>query len=308
MVNININKYCDIDVSIIIVNYNTKKLLSQCISSIVKMTKDISYEIIVVDNASKDGSVDMLKKNYSNVRVIEAGSNLGFGRANNLGMENAYGKYYLLLNSDTLLLNNAIKIFYDKAQALKRRNLKFGGLGAILIGSDMQTCNSFGRFATPILQLRWELSKYFRFLKDRSINHPDKVSDTINVDYITGADLLIPKEVYEITRGFDPDFFMYCEEVDLQKRMENLGLSRLIIPGPEIIHLEGGSDDSQKKVWSVTRLKYLYKSKRLYFKKHFNKQKYPLFRVAYCIIVFPSIIISSIINMEISRIKLVKYL
>lgn len=300
--------YCDIDVSIIIVNYNTRELLSQCISSIIEETKDISYEIIVVDNSSKDGSVDMLQKYYPKVRVIDAGSNIGFGRANNLGMENALGNYYFLLNSDTLILNNAVKIFYDQAQTIKSQNYNIGALGTVLIGSDMQTCNSYGKFATPFLQLKWELSKYFRFLKDKSIYHPDMVLDAIKVDYITGADLLIPKEVYKLTKGFDPDFFMYCEEVDLQQRMANLGLERFIIPGPKIIHLEGGSDDSKKRAWSFTRLKHLYKSKRLYFKKHFKKRHYPFFRIAYCIIVFPSILISSIINGDKSRLKLIKYL
>ena len=101
------------DVSIIIVSYNTKSLIKNCINSIYKYTKDISFEIIVSDNGSIDGSVEMIKRDFPSVILIENNENLGFGAANNKGLALAKGKYILYLNSDTILLNNSVKFFYD---------------------------------------------------------------------------------------------------------------------------------------------------------------------------------------------------
>lgn len=147
------------DISVIIVNYNTKQLLSECLNSIKDKTFGVDYEVIVVDNESKDGSQEMLIKDFPWARLIESGENLGFGKANNLGMSLAKGKYFLLLNSDTLLVNNAIKEFYDYAEA----NPGFGALGSVLLGQDNRPCHSYGKFITPGSELKAALSKYFRF-------------------------------------------------------------------------------------------------------------------------------------------------
>ena len=105
-----------IDVSIIIVNYNTKVVTQKCIESVIDKTKAVSYEIILVDNASDDGSVEAIKeKNYLFVKIIENKSNYGFGRANNIGVKVAKGKYILFLNSDTILLNDAVSLFFRLA-------------------------------------------------------------------------------------------------------------------------------------------------------------------------------------------------
>ena len=101
------------DVSVIIVNYNTVELTKQCILSIYNQTKDVNFEIIVVDNNSEDNSVKIIENNFPQVILINNSDNIGFGRANNLGVEIAKGKYIFFLNSDTILLNNAIKIFVD---------------------------------------------------------------------------------------------------------------------------------------------------------------------------------------------------
>ena len=101
------------DVSIIIVNYNTKQLLADCLKSIYEQTNNIDFEVIVSDNGSVDGSIEMLKRDFSQVILIENNANLGFGAANNRGLEVAKGKYIFYLNSDTVLLNNAVKIFFD---------------------------------------------------------------------------------------------------------------------------------------------------------------------------------------------------
>ena len=110
------------DVSIIIVNYNTKELTAACINSIFQYTEGVEFEVILVDNASTDGSREFFRKD-TRIILIESEINLGFGRANNLGYEYSHGKYVFLLNSDTYLLNNAVKIFYDRMSVLLRRRL-----------------------------------------------------------------------------------------------------------------------------------------------------------------------------------------
>lgn len=284
------------DISVVIVNYNTRELLSDCIRSIIDHTSDINYEIIVVDNDSHDGSVEMLRASYPGVKTVEAGANLGFGKANNLGMQQASGKYYLLLNSDTLLLNNALKIFFDKAESLAKEGKRVGALGAILLGPDHKTCHSYGKFISPSGELKEVLAKYLRFLKDEELNSPQKAEATLEVDYITGADMLVPAQVFKETAGFDPDFFMYCEEVDWQKRMDELGYNRLIIDGPEIIHLEGGSDSNKKKMWNPNRLENLYTSRKIYRKKHYNKLILPFFRALRLVMDLPSILLLALLT------------
>ena len=119
-----------LDVSIIIVNYNTKELIFNCLESIFSHTNGITFEVIVSDNGSSDGSIEMLKKDFPKVILIENGKNLGFGSANNKALEIAKGKYVFYLNSDTILLNNAVKIFFDYFES--HAELNIGGLGCNL--------------------------------------------------------------------------------------------------------------------------------------------------------------------------------
>ncbi|MDE7408706.1 MAG: glycosyltransferase family 2 protein [Muribaculaceae bacterium] len=293
------------DVSVIIVNYNTKGLLRDCITSIRKNTHYVDYEIIVVDNASSDGSIDMLKQDFPDVIAVDAGGNLGFGRANNIGMKTASGKYLFLLNSDTLLLNNAIKEFYDNAERLLTEGYRIGAMGAILLDRNHDTCHSYGHFITPAGELKELMTKYFRFLKDHSNTNPSRIKDNLDVDYITGADMFIPAEVFHQTGGFDPDFFMYCEEVDWQKRMEEAGLRRIVIAGPEIIHLEGGSEKGSSNYWSPNRLVNLYTSRKIYRKKHYNKMMLPVFRVMYFLLDIPALLGISLLSRRKAYLRLI---
>ncbi|MDE6378962.1 MAG: glycosyltransferase family 2 protein [Muribaculaceae bacterium] len=283
-----------IDVSIIIVNYNTAGMLRDCLESIKQQTSDVDYEVIVVDNDSSDDSVKMLRKDFPEVILIESGANIGFGRANNLGMAHAKGEYLFLLNSDTILTNNAVREFFLKAEFLRENGRKIGVLGCILRNRDMSTCHSYGRFITPRSELQEVTAKYLRFLKDQTNLRPEPVKGEKNVDYVTGADMFLPRQVFESTGGFDPDFFMYCEEVDWQKRMEEAGLERLVVEGPEIIHLEGGSDSSKGSIWSPSRLRHLYESRRLYRRKHFSPGTLTAFRMLHTLLDAPSIILTAI--------------
>src|SRR5690348_12526562 len=132
------------NVSIIIVNYNTKDLLSNCIGSIYSNTKDVDFEIIIVDNASIDGSQELIKEKFPEVVLIESEVNLGFGKANNLGAEFAKGDYLFLLNSDTILQNNAVFYFLDFYK--KNNNLNIGCLGGMLVDENGEIIHSAEQF------------------------------------------------------------------------------------------------------------------------------------------------------------------
>lgn len=261
------------DVSIIIVNYNTKLLLADCLSTVFEKTKDVAFEVIVVDNASTDGSEEYIKKRFPNIKWINSGENLGFGNANNLGAKSALGKYLFFLNSDTQLLNNAICIFFDYAESHQRE--KIGALGSWLLDKSEKPNNSFGFFPCAINEINYLLGKYKLPTSKNIIEEKD-------VDYITGADLFIPKQLFEELDGFDKNIFMYYEETDLQYRIAQLDLVRKVIPGPRIIHLEGGS--SGDKGLSFRRFAMAQTSYNYYLKKNFYGLNYYFNRVMLCLI------------------------
>lgn len=262
-----------IDVSIIIVNYNTKKLILDCLSSIKRQTNNIEYEIIVVDNNSNDGSQEAISKEYPEIILIINKANNGFGKANNQGIKIAKGKYIFLLNSDTILLNNAIKIFYDWMEKYNKHN-QIGAIGSILLNENLKENLSYGFFPkTSDLFVKEFLfiNKIFKKNKIKKVNNVGKMNDSFEVDYITGADLFIPKTVIQDIGLFDEKFFMYYEETDLQFRMKQRNYLRKIIKGPKIIHLESKSTNIK-----INKLKLLEKSKIIYFEKN-EKNKIKLF-------------------------------
>lgn len=225
------------DVSIIIVNYKTAPLIVNCIQSIIRMTTDIEYEIIVVDNHSDDNVREILYHEFKDqVRVLLLDENLGFGRANNIGFQTASGRNILCLNPDTLLLNNAVKILSDYLD----KNERVGACGGNLYDEEMNPSLSFRRLLPGI---RWELCEItvhklesLLYNGNWMFNHSAK---PLKVAYITGADLMIKRSVLNKTAGFASDFFMYYEETDLCLRITGEGFSIMSVPNAKIQHLEG---------------------------------------------------------------------
>ncbi len=234
------------DVSIIIINYKTKELTKDCILSVFEKTTGLNYEIIVVDNASNDGSFEFLSEEFKdkqNVKIIKSEENLGFGRGNNLGFDNACGKYLFCLNSDTILLNNAVKIMFDFME--KPENKKVGVVGGQIYDENMQISHAFQKLPSllDLILTKTFMYKLFR----RQAHHildwevaKDKTKQW-EVGYITGAQSFIRADVIKKVGGYSPEFFMYYEDPELQNRIKKAGYRRVFIPQPEILHLNGRS-------------------------------------------------------------------
>lgn len=280
------------DVSIIIVNYNTCVLTRNCLKSVFEQTKDVDYEIIVSDNGSKDGSIEMIKAEFPQVILIENNENLGFGAANNRGSEISKGKYLFLLNSDTLLLNNAIKKFFDYMERLPETE---ACCGTILENGDGEEIHSYGDFHTLLNCLdEWVWygirHKLFRNSKLKKYDNPKyKYGQSYRVQFVTGADLFVRKSVVDKLGLFDTDFFMYSEDMELQYRYFKNGYYSSIISGAKIAHLIGGSNKKKPLAKNEMVLGSLF----LYKKKELSKLGYFFFKLFFKMFYCPKVLLIS---------------
>lgn len=269
------------DVSIIIVNYNTKELTKSCIDSIFEKTIGVTFEVILVDNASTDGSIDVFQKD-TRIIFVESGENQGFGRANNLGYQYASGKYIFLLNSDTILLNNAIYEFYAYMES---HSMNTGCVGCELVDEAGEPSYSFGTFPNikffvgKILEVYRVRSSCFSFPNYSSSKHP------IVVDYSSGADMFIRRSVAELCGLFDKDFFMYFEEVEMQHRFRDKGFCSQVIDTPKIAHLFGGSGVKKGRKSSAKISMIELESRYIYCGKVFSPMKYLLISLLHMVLV-----------------------
>lgn len=247
------------DVSIIIINYNTDTLLKECINSILLHTNTIEYEVIVVDNNSPNNKQKSISEEYPFIKLIELKENVGFGRANNIGVETAKGRNIFFLNPDTLLLNNSVKILSDFLD----QNHKVGVCGGNLYTKDMKPNFSFRPyFPTLLTELNLLTGNLlFKLLVGRSyqFNYTEK---SLKVAYITGADMMVSRKCLNVTGLFDPDFFMYYEETELSLRIKKSGFEIYSVPEANIIHFEGGSFSVNKEAQRLSLI-----SRSIYLKK-----------------------------------------
>ncbi|GAB4218994.1 MAG: hypothetical protein Fur009_2900 [Candidatus Microgenomates bacterium] len=253
-----------IDLSIIIVSYNTKNITKQALDSINNslVNSTIKYEIIVVDNDSHDGSKEMLEE-YSKIKsnhtiCIQTNANLGFGKGNNLGVKKSKGKYILLINSDTIVLNKAIEKLYN---FYKENEKTVHFLGPKLLNKDLTPQPSAAYFFTlPVVFAALFLKGDYWGLTRFS---PNKF---YQVDWVSGACILTKKSYYNRLGGFDKNIFMYMEEVDLLYRAKKLGLKTYFYNKSQIIHL--GSASSGGKTFPILQV---YKGFIFFYKKHYSK-------------------------------------
>ena len=264
------------DVSIIIVTFNTCVLTEECVRSIEENVVGVEYEIIIVDNASTDGS-KFFFESRRNITYLYSETNLGFGKANNLAAKYARGKYLFFLNSDTILLNNALKYFLDYVSTYHSKKICLGGF---LMDKNHRLTHSSGKFPTI-----WSVLLQYLTLPLKRKAFTFSSNDHVEiVDYIIGADLFVSSALFHQVNGFDERFFLYYEETDLQLRLSQIGILRMLIPGPEIVHLEGSSNPlsfrKKKHFWPI-------QSSFIYLRKHSSKMSYLLFRFFAGLILLP---------------------
>ena len=269
-----------IDLSIITISFNTKQIMQDCLDSIKKHTKGLDYEIIAVDNGSKDGSIEMLReyaRKHPEVIFVDAKDNLGFGRGNNLGAKKARGEYLLFLNSDTLIFDNALK----EAVETVRKHPKFGTYSCRLLNADRSFQPSGGHFPGFWNVIAWQL-----FIDDMPLLgtlipsfHPKQSQYDRNrkMDWVTGAFMIIKKNIFDLAGGFDKNIFMYTEEMELCYRLAKLGYPTFYTNRPSIIHLGGASGGS------YLALTLEIKNMLYFWKKHMPAWQFPLIKVSFWI-------------------------
>ncbi len=231
------------DLSIIIVSYNTREMTLECLQSIVLETRDVEYEVIVVDNKSADDSASAISRRFPDVKLIALNENIGFARANNLAAGHAHGQRMLLLNPDTIILDRAIDRLLQFANATPSYRV-WGGRTVFADGSLNRT-SCFRRMTLWSLFCFAFGLTYFgrRTAILNSEGYGGWACDTErHVDIVTGCFLLIDHPLWESLGGFDPIFFMYGEEADLCERARLLGARPAITPNATIVHYGGASD------------------------------------------------------------------
>jgi N-acetylglucosaminyl-diphospho-decaprenol L-rhamnosyltransferase len=249
-----------IDLSIIVISYNTKDITKACLDSVFTSLSDtkITYEVLVIDNNSSDGSVEMLKEiKNKQLRVIVNKENTGFGKANNQGADEAQGEYILLLNSDTVVLDNAVEKLLSYAKTHQEAHF----VGGKLLNTNMTPQASGGPYySLPIIFAalflkgdHWGISRF----------SPNK---TTKVDWISGACILTKKDYFQKLNGFDEGIFMYMEEIDLLYRAKKMGYNVFIVPESRFIH--HGSKSSGSSSYPIIQV---YRGFKYLYKKHHSK-------------------------------------
>lgn len=260
--------------SIVIVNYNVKFFLEQCLQSIISSTTKFKFEIICVDNNSVDGSIRMLQEKFKHVNLISNNHNVGFAKACNQGIKIAKGEYILILNPDTLLEEDTL----EKALVFMDANPTAGGLGVKLIdGKGKYLPESKRGIPTPTAAFykMSGLAKFFYPSKIFGKYHLDHLSnnETHEVEILTGAFMLLRKSILEKVGLFDEDFFMYGEDIDLSYRIIKSGYKNYYFPETQIIHYKG---ESTKKS-SIKYVFSFYKAMLIFANKHFSKRSVSIF-------------------------------
>jgi len=266
-----------IDLSIVIVSWNVKPLLRECLASIFRHRDNLSIEVFVVDNASGDHTSAMVQKEYPQVKLIANQANLGFTKANNQAMIQALGKYIFILNPDTIIKKQALSILFE----FMEENPQCGALGPRLLNADgslQRSCRSFPNLATQLYStifLDGLLAKSKVFGK-YMMSYWDH-NDIREVDQPMGAALLCRKQALDQVGIFDENIIFWYDEVDLCYRLKKAGWKIYFTPNAQIIHYQGKSFKQWKGIKTSLRGAYLWrKSRNYFFKKHYGAWQVPL--------------------------------
>lgn len=259
------------DVSILIISYNTRDLTLACIDSVLRETAGVAFELIVVDNASHDGSAQAIAARFPQVKLLAPDQNLGFARANNLASEHAAGQFLLLLNPDTVVLGGAIQKAVEFARS--RPDADIVGGRTFFADMSLNRTSCHGR-PTPwsLFCMGTGLASVFR---GSNVLNPEGLGawprDTVReVDVVTGCFLLIKRDVWRRLAGFDESFFMYGEDTDLCVRARKSGGRCYISPDVRLIHYGG-----QSEAVRADKMVRLFRAKVQLFEKHWTPRAVP---------------------------------
>jgi len=253
-------------ISIIIVNWNVEDLLRDCLHSIFAADCDTPPEVIVVDNASADGSADMVRAEFPQVTLISSPENLGFSGGNNLGMARATGEFAFLLNPDTTLAPDALRLLRDYL----RQNPRVGVGAPPLLWPDGSVQSSRRRFPTPAGMV-WESTLLEQWFPGNRAARRYRFEYTpptqpMPVDWAVGAALFFRRQIWAQVGGLDDSFFMYFEETDWCRRVADAGWAIHYLPAAKVVHFEG---QSSGQVVSARAIRFN-RSKLRYAEKHFG--------------------------------------
>ena len=250
------------ELSVIIVNYNGLKYLKGCFDSLYENLKGITFEIIVVDNNSADESCNYIRKYYPGIRLIESPKNLGFGKGNNVGAKEAMGKYLLLINNDTIILDKI-----EPVLTIMKNDKQIGALTINMLDGNKNYLKAAGNFPT-VFNLLMIKSMFWLGAEFRKGHFKQQ---QYQVDWISGAFMLIPKKIYDEVGGFDERYFMYVEDVDLCKKIADRGYKRIFMPAFSYIHFVG---------FSTAKNMFLIRGLELYVSKFFKGTKKTAAKIA----------------------------
>lgn len=257
------------ELSVIIVNYKTEELTSNCIDSVIKSnTRNLEYEIIVVDNASDDGSIEAIEKQFPQVKVIKNHDNLGFSKANNMGIKESQGDYILLLNSDTIVEANTLK----GAVSFIKDHKHIGALGCkILLPSGKLDPACKRSFPTPLNGLYHSLNLDAAFPDSLrfgayNLTYVDE-NKTCSIECIMGAFMLVPRVVIDQVGMLDEDYFMYGEDIDWCFRIKQAGYQVMYYPEVRIFHHKKASGIGKRNPKVIAAF---YDSMTIFYNKHYQ--------------------------------------
>lgn len=269
-----------VDLSVVIVNWNTERLLLQCLESLAAGAKRRSMEVIVVDNASTDGSQEAVRKNFPRVRLIESPTNLGFAKGNNLGIRKAGGKYVCLVNSDVVVSDGCLDKMFDYME----RHASIGILGPKVLNSDHTLQPSCRQFPSVWNTVCRALALDLLFPKSRlfggfylTFADPNQESE---VDVLSGCFWMVRQKAMAQIGLLDEGFFMYAEDVDYCKRSRLNNWKNVYFPGSDIVHWGGASSSSAPARFLLENLK----ATRRYLRKYHRPAERALFWLAILIL------------------------
>ncbi|MDD5736887.1 MAG: glycosyltransferase family 2 protein [Candidatus Omnitrophica bacterium] len=261
------------DLSVIIVNWNTGALLRDCVESVYRETTNHTFEIIIVDNASSDESIPLVEKEFKDVVIIKNSKNLGFAKGNNIGVEAAEGRYVILLNPDTKVLDGALDRI---CSFMESEGEGVGATGPVLLNKDgsfqPQQGSRFPTLGTAFAQYFF-LSRLFG-LPGIFMNRMPAANDTRRVDWLCGACLASPRMIYKEMGGLDEKYFLYAEDMDYCYRLKEKGYRTAFFPGASIMHISKQSISKQGEEISKLQIESL----KEFFRTKNPPWKYAIFK------------------------------